>query len=169
MLIDTDVELSYWEGLRVYWRIYWPMQVVAMVFAFLFAMVHSGGTEVLTALALQVLVGAIALFAFLKRIYSRPYRGFALVVLEPEENAQQRKLSLAQRARVWWFLWWRQLVAGIVAGFLAMPTNMVLGIMGLHVSGGIAFVAGVLIIGPILMKLLIGNPFGDFQIEVRRV
>jgi hypothetical protein len=59
-------------------------------------------------------------------------------------------------------------VAGLVASFLAMPTNIVLGIMGLHISGGIAVVGGVLIIGPILMKMLIGNPFEDFRIEVRR-
>jgi hypothetical protein len=168
MLIDTDVELSYWEGLRAYWRIYWPAQVAAMVSAFVYAMVHSGRAQALTALGLQALVGAIALFAFVPRIYSRPYRGFALVVLEPAQDAPRRTLDLRQRASLWWFLWWRQLAAGLIAGFLAMPTNMVLGIMGLHLSGGIAFVAGLLIIGPILMKLLIGNPFDDFRIEVQR-
>jgi hypothetical protein len=107
MVIDTDVELSYWEGLRAYWRIYWPAQVAAMAFAFVFAMVHSGRTGAATALALQALIGATALFVLVPRIYSRPYRGFALVVLAPAADTPGGKLSAAQRARVWWFLWWR--------------------------------------------------------------
>jgi hypothetical protein len=168
MVIDTDVELSYWEGLRAYWRIYWPAQVAGMALTFLFAVVHSGRTAALTAIELLVLVGAAALFVLVPRIYSRPYRGFALVVLEPALDTPGGKLSAAQRVHVWWFLWWRQLVAGVIATFLAMPTNIVLGIMGLHISGWIVGLAGVLIIGPILMKMLIGNPFEDFRIEVRR-
>jgi hypothetical protein len=169
MTVDTDVELSYWEGLRAYWRIFWPVQAAAMVFVFVYAVVHSGRTDPVMAVALQALTGAAALFAFVPRIYSRPYRGFALAILDAAGAAAGQKLNLAQRARVWWFLWWRQLVAGVIAGFLAMPTNIVLGIMGLHITGAIAGLAGVLIIGPILLKLLIGNPFEDFRIEVRRV
>ena len=167
MTIDTDVELSYWEGLRAYWRIYWPTQVAVLILVFLYAVVHSGRTAPVVALVFQVLLGAATLFALIPRIYSRPYRGFSLVILDPSGGAAAR-LTVAQRARVWWYLWWRQLVAGLIATFLAMPTNIVLGIMGLHVSGTILGLAGVLIIGPILMKMLIGNPFEDFRIEVRR-
>jgi hypothetical protein len=56
----------------------------------------------------------------------------------------------------------------MLASVLAMPLNMALGIMGLRVSQWIAVFAGVLVVGPILMKMLIGNQFAGFRIEARR-
>jgi len=44
------------------------------------------------------------------RICSRPYRGFALVVVDVASGGATRKLSAERRMRVSHFLWWRQIV-----------------------------------------------------------
>jgi hypothetical protein len=51
-----------------------------------------------------------------------------------------------------------------------MPLNMVLGIIGagIQVAQWVATLAGILVIGPILLKMLIGNQFNDFRIEALR-
>jgi hypothetical protein len=162
----TDLDLSYWEALRAYWRLYWPTQLTVAATLLAAAVIRFRLAPLASAVVLGA-AGTAALFLFVPRLYSRGYRGFSLVILGPDE-AEARRLTLAQRATVWWFLWWRQLVAGVIAGFLAAPTNIVLGIMGLHVGQSVALFAGILIIGPILMKMLIGNPFDTFRIEVRR-
>ena len=66
------------------------------------------------------------------------------------------------------FLWWRQILAGMFAALLAMPLNALLSIMGLQFANQIAVLAGILVIGPILLKMLIGHEFGAFRIEARR-
>lgn len=161
---DQTVELSYWEGLRAYWRIYWPTQVAAAALLFLAGVLRLR-VDPLGMTALQAVIGAVALYLLVPRVYSRPYRGFSLVIVDPLGGRQAHRLDARQRGVVWWFLWWRQLVAGLIAGFLAWPTNIVLSLMGVHLAGWIAAIGGVLVIGPILMKMLIGNPFDTFRIE----
>jgi hypothetical protein len=158
-MAETDLELSYWEALRAYWRIYWPCQVAQLFSMYGFALAGLR-LDSLTLVAIEAVIGAATLFLVLPRLYGRPYRGFAL------ESAAE--IDLPRRGQVWWFLWWRQLVAGVIAGFLAWPANIVLGIMGIQKAQWITVFAGVLIIGPILIKMLVGNPFDGFQIEVRR-
>ena len=69
---------------------------------------------------------------------------------------------------MWFFLWWRQLAAGLLAGLLAGPLNIVLGLLGVRVAPLIAMLAGILIIGPILLKMVVGHQFSDFRLEVKR-
>jgi hypothetical protein len=70
--------------------------------------------------------------------------------------------------RLWFFLWWWQIVAGVFGAILMLPLNSMLGIMGISLSPQIAVVAAVLVIGPILLKMLIGHPFNGFRLEARR-
>jgi hypothetical protein len=165
------IELSYWESLRAYWRAYWPTQVVGLMFALGFSMIVQAtalrGMRGLL-IVLQIALGAVNLFLFVPRICSRPYRGFSLVVVEATTGATTEKLRGRLRARVALFLWWRQIVAGILASLLAMPLNILLAIIGLQLAQWVAVLAGVLVIGPILLKMLIGHEFEDFRIEARR-
>jgi hypothetical protein len=73
-------------------------------------------------------------------------------------------MTWRQRLDVWAFLWWRQLVAGALTAVLSAPLNSVLATMGIKVSEWIAAAAGILVIGPILLKMLIGHPLGGFQL-----
>jgi hypothetical protein len=166
------IELSYWESLRAYWRTYWPTQVVGLIFTFGLAMVSSvaalSGMGGVVLVLLQIALGAVALFLFVPRICSRPYRGFSLVVVEVASGATTRRLRGRARVRVSLFLWWRQILAGMFAMLLAMPLNALLSIMGLQLAQWVAVLAGILVIGPILLKMLIGHEFEDFRIEARR-
>ena len=53
-------------------------------------------------------------------------------------------------------------------GSLAGPLNWILGTMRISVSQWIAVAAGVLIIGPVLLKMSIGHPFATFRLEANR-
>jgi hypothetical protein len=169
---ELPIELSYGESLRAFWRIYWPTQVLGLVAFFAFAMVYQP-TELdtasnLLAIALQVAIVAVGLFLFVPRICSRPYRGFSLLVVELASGGTTRRLRPERRGRVCLFLWWRQILAGMISTLLAMPLNMVLSIMGLHLAQWVSTFAGVLVVGPILLKMLIGYQFDDFRLEARR-
>ncbi len=158
---DGSIELSYFEALRAFWRVYWPMQLlVGLGIAFL-----GGG---LFGVLLQFVLVAAALFLFLGRIAGRPYRGFSIVVLQATGQEVSRHLTMRQRLDVWAFLWWRQMLAGMLAGFLTGPLNALLGIMGVNGAEWVAVAGGVLVIGPILIKMLIGHPFATFFLAARR-
>jgi hypothetical protein len=166
------IELSYWEGLRAYWRAYWPTQAVGLILIFGLAMISPvpalSGMGALLPIALQVALSAVALFLFVPRICFRPYRGFSLVVVEVMTGATTQRLRGRPRVQVSLFLWWRQILAGMFASVLAMPLNALLSLMGLQLARWVAILAGVLVIGPILLKMLIGHEFEGFRIEARR-
>ncbi len=181
---DSVLEVSYWEALRAYWRVYWPTQVITFVGIFAISqalleyVTHRREIEPLSSplpvplsfvlLACSLIVSAAALFLFVSRVVSRPYRGFSLVVTTAPGGEAGRHLRLGQRGQVWFFLWWRQLAASLIAVLLAAPLNVLLALMGLNVSGGVAVTGGLFIIGPVLVKMLVGNPFPGFSIEARR-
>ena len=139
---------------------------------FLLALVWLGATHRVVSgvllTVLQIPLGAATLFLFVPRICSRPYRGFSIVVVDVESGETSQKLHGRLRGRVWLFLLWRQLVAGFFTGILALPLNAMLILMGLQLQQWILVFAGVLVVGPILLKMLIGNQFDDFRIEARR-
>lgn len=162
------IELSYWESLRAYWRIYWPTQLLGLIFLFALAMFSPVGAESPLQIVLMIPFAGIALYLFVPRTFSRPYRGFSLVVVDSITGITGQKLTMRWRLNVCFFLWWRQFVAGLFASLLAGPLNIVLSIMGWHVERWVADLGGILIIGPILLKMLIGNEFGEFRIEARR-
>jgi hypothetical protein len=59
-------------------------------------------------------------------------------------------------------------LAGVLAGFLTLPLNAVLGIMGFNSPQWIGVAGGVLVVGPILLKMLIGHPFETFLVVAQR-
>jgi hypothetical protein len=169
---ESPLEVSYWEALRAYWRVYWPAQVIALLFlvAETRALVefHRRSMAPLPASPwVELVVTAVTLFFFVSRLVSHAYRGFSLVTVSAAGETGHR-LRLGQRAQVWYFLWWRQLAAGLAAMVLAAPLNVLLALMGFRISQQVATVAGLFIIGPILVKMLVGYPFPAFSIEARR-
>jgi hypothetical protein len=62
----------------------------------------------------------------------------------------------------------RVLSVVLFAVLLAGPLNWILGTMRISVSQWIAVAAGVLIIGPVLLKMSVGHPFATFRLEANR-
>lgn len=182
-----SMELTYWEALRAYWRVYWPAQILQVVAAILLNALYAAfvswarsgpGLEGWAGLAtiesaaesvliFQFVLSALLLLALVSRLVARPYRGFSLLVaLATGESS--RTFQRRARIRVWFFLWWRQIAAGVVAVILLAPLNMMLATMGVRLSAQIGVIAGLLIVGPMLIKMLVGQPFPGFSIEVIR-
>jgi hypothetical protein len=108
------------------------------------------------------------LYAFVGLIVSRPYRRFSILVLQTRSQKTTNHFSSMERLDVAAFLWWRQMVAGAIARALAVLLNLLLGATGANAMMGIGVAAGVLVVGPILLKMLIGHPFGDFMLVAKR-
>ena len=106
---DSSIDLSYFEALLAYWRVYWPTQLLIGL-----GLALAGGTLFDT--VVQVFLAGVGLFLFASRITARPYKGFSIVVSSENGEAGPR-MTYRQRLDVWFFLWWRQLVASAVAGF----------------------------------------------------
>jgi len=114
----------------------------------------------------QLLLSAVGLFLFLPRITRRPYRGFSIVIATAD--SETARMTLPQRVDLWAFLWWRQILASLLALILSLPLNSILGIMGINVSAWIGIAAAIFGVGPILLKMMIGNPFAGFALLARR-
>ena len=114
----------------------------------------------------SLLLGAACVWLFSPRILGRPYRGFRLVRVPAGECG--RKMTLKEGRSLWFFIWWRQLVGGLAAMLLTAPLNMLLGTMRIRASSEIGSLLGLFAVGPIVMKMLVGNPLSGFRIEARR-
>ena len=167
--------------MRAYWRIYWPPLTfgIALLCNANWLGVYNISFVVLST-ALIVLLSA-ALFLLVPRLVSGPRGGFSLIVVATSNGETGRHLRLDQRARVWLFLWWRHLAASLLTCLLAvLLSNMLvpfLAVSGLNLlevlgaAGGVLIIVQVLahvfIIGPVLVKMLVGKTFADFWIEAR--
>lgn len=178
---SSNIELSYWEALRAYWRIYWPWQLFSIaayqpfVWFPVWGRVYFLGIRNLTQpeqFLLQAGLGAIGLFLFVHRFINSPFRDFSIYPVS--DSGAEMLFKLRQRGQVWFFLWWRQLVAALFAALLAAPLNVLLSLIGLRAVLGVdvalwVSALGVILgIGPILLKMLIGHQFPDFRLEVKR-
>jgi hypothetical protein len=177
------LEISYWEALRVWWRIYWPAQLVSSALITLFSRSLAEGVNqwraghplevspvetyfpILT-IGGSLLIGAGCLWLFAPRILGRAYQGFRLVACL--ESNEIQKLTARQRTGLWFFVWWRQLAGGLLAWLLSMPLNMLLGTMNISAGSLIAAAAGLFGVGPIIIKMLVGNSLNGVQFETRR-
>lgn len=182
----SAIEPTYWEALRAYWRIYWPTQLFAIVANPIFVSgiwlrfsgeIHTFNLQSLssvTQVALQFVLGAIGLFIFIHRCLSSPFHGFSISVIRDSDGSALRKIDLGQRFSLWFYLFWRQILAGLLAGFLSMPLNVLVSLVGLRTVFGIniaywiSTLGVILAVGPLLLKMMIGNPFEGFHLEVRR-
>ncbi len=171
---QLPIELTYREALRAFWRVYWPTQIVeGMLIAGLGAYRSLLRPLGYTLLGLPSVLLIFALNAavfdlFVPRLCSRPYKHFSLVVVKVATGETTSRLRGSAHQQVWFFLWWRQLLASGIAAVLMMPLNALLSLVGLYLSQQIAVLAGVLAIGPILLKMLIGHQFPGIRIEARR-
>ncbi len=160
---DNTIDLSYFEALRAYWRVYWPTQLfIALGIAI------AGGTLFDT--LVQVMLSAVGFLLFVARITARPYKGFSIVVSSNDDAEIRQRLTFRQRLEVWAFLWWRQFLAMALAAVLSAPLLSILGTMNANPQIGtwIVIGAGVLVVGPILLKMLIGHTFKSFQLLALR-
>jgi hypothetical protein len=180
--LSNSVELSYGEALRVFWRIYWPSQLMALtafasgiairtahtVYTLRLSGAQRGGLE------LGLLVTVMCFYVH--RIVAPPYRSFRIEIVQDQhpDSAQEKPFSLKRRIRVWSFLAWRMGVAEAIALILEAPLNIFLSLLGVRKvlwfdTGFVVLtVAIVLIIGPTVLRFLIGYQFSDFRLEVFR-
>lgn len=119
--------------------------------------------------ALLALVFSVnALWLVLPRIWNKPYQGFAIAIVSPFVGEPIRKLTGLQRLHLLWAILWRQWVAGILVFFASMPLGAVVGMIGFNIPMVAYGLLGVLAVGPIIMKMIIGTQFSGFTLEVRR-
>jgi hypothetical protein len=122
---------------------------------------------------LQTALGAIGLFLFVHRAFSSEFRKFSIQMLVDSTGEKVTELTMLQRSQIWFFVWWRQIVAGFLAIILAAPLNALIwliglrSVLGINVAFWISILGVILAAGPIL-KMLIGHQFGDFRFEVKR-
>jgi len=79
-----------------------------------------------------------------------------------------------RRLQLWFYVSSRLIIGLILAVLLLAPTNIVLSLIGLRALLGVGFssvlttLSLIFVVGPILMKMLIGHQFSDFRLEVKR-
>ena len=180
----STIDLSYPEALVAYWRIYWPTQLFGIIGYLPFGawlrvpgrtyILQANGMNATEQFLLQTVLGAIGLFLFVHRILSSSFRHFSIQMLIDSSGEKVTKLRLRQRSQIGFFIWWRQVVAGFIAGILAAPLNVLLSLIGLrsvlgiNVAFWVSILGVVLAAGPIILKMLIAHQFGDFRFEVKR-
>jgi len=173
--VNSPIEISYAEALRASWRIYWPTQLLVISGLTLSVSLFRLSFTDMELIALQLALTAIGLFVYTHRLISRPYSKFAIYLVLDMGASENSRLSFRRRAQLWFFLFWRQVAAGLLAILLAAPLNSLVSLIGLRTIFGVAMsawislLAGALAIGPILMKFVIGHQFPDFRLEVKRL
>ncbi len=122
-----SMELTYLEALQAYWSIYWPAQLFSIftnplfVFGLWFRISGSiyffsmSSLSPLLQLALQVTLSALGLFLYVHRAFGS-FRGFSIFIVEEPNGNRVQKLNLRRRTRIWFYLFSRQIVAGVAAG-----------------------------------------------------
>lgn len=81
---------------------------------------------------------------------------------------------MRRRSQVWFFVASRQIVGLILALVLLAPTNIILSLIGLRAVLGVGLssllttLGVIFVVGPIVIKMLIGHQFSDFRLEVKR-
>lgn len=179
----SSIDLSYPEALVAYWRIYWPTQLFGIISYLPFHawlrvpgrtyLLQANGMSTAALFLLQAALGAIGLFLFVHRVISSEFRKFSIQMLV-NSTEERAKLTMRRRSQIWFFVWWRQVVAGFLAMILAAPLNTLISLIGLrtvlgvNVAFWISILGVVLAAGPIILKMLIGQQFGDFRFEVKR-
>ena len=112
------------------------------------------------------LLWTAGLVLFVSRITGRPYRGFWFVLREIPGGQTRERMTMSERWAVVGFLWWKLLIPlGVASVLVTMLGGAGLGRLA---AGLIVLVSLVLVIGPILLKSMVIDPFENFQILVRR-
>ncbi len=182
----SSMDLTHMEAIAAYWRIYWPFQLASLVLGILYALMVNMIVGVVPQLlplwsssffqfVFIQLISLCALYMVIGRLVGRSYRTFSLKLLGAD--GQELPIVETRRRQLLWFVWWRTLVAGLAAGILMMPFNILvtaiwpvqqLQALPVNPLQIVSIAVVVLIAGPIIMRLLIGHQFPDFRIEVTR-
>ena len=173
----SSIDMTYWEALRSYWRICWPALLLGLVAYFPFILIAVRGriftlhlTPLGHVLALVVL-GALGFLMYLGRILS-PFPRFSIQIVASPQGSTA--LTMRRRTQLWLFVASRQIVGLIVALLMLAPTNVLLSLIGLRAILGVGLssiltaLSLVFVVGPIVIKMLIGHDFSDFRLEVKR-
>jgi len=171
-----DVEISYREGLVAFWRLSWPTYLFVLIGSFsagaaVGAKYGAEGVRLMmepfTQTLLQLFFFAAGLLLFLSRLFLSRFRRFSLCLAT--DSGDERVLTPKRQIKVWFFLYWRILAASLLATLLMAPLNIVLSLFGISIASWSGTLATIFVIGPILMKFLIGHQFSDFRVEIRRL
>ena len=171
-----DVEITYREGLVAFWRLSWPTYLLVLlgdmsIAAAVSAKYGAEGvryiTDPFTQTMLQLFLFAAGLLLFLSRLFLSRFRRFSLCLAM--DSGDERVLTPQRQIKIWFFLYWRILAASLLATLLMAPLNILLSLFRISIGSWIGTLATVFVVGPILMKFLIGHQFSDFRVEVRRL
>ena len=167
-----ETELAWWEALCAYWRIWWPPHLVA---AILFLVVGALARDLafrlpqrpysaflaVILLSLWPALLTLAQIFFIGRLTSRPYQSFRLAIVPADGSPPSDRLPLPDRVRIWYFLWWRQIAIAFLFLLLAALLHAIFGF------GPLLLIPTILLIGPIVIKMLVGHQFRTFRLEAR--
>lgn len=173
------IELSYGEALRAYWRIYWPLNLLGVLLAIVMprlSVALLGPAEAIRLAAnpwvteaLQLAWLACGTFVLLSRVTSGPFRGFVIHVVDADrDDGTALPLTLRRRTQAWLFLLWRLVAGNLLIVLLSAPANAILSLARINAGIYIAILANLFVVGPIVLKMLIGNRFADFRLEAVR-
>jgi len=171
-----NIDISYREGLVVFWRLSWPTYLFVLICSvFIGAAVGAtrGAAGVLQLAdpfiqtVMQLLLFAVGLLLFLSRLFLSRFRRFSLCLAT--DSGDERVLTPQRQVKIWFFLYWRILAASLLSTLLMAPLNILLGLFRINVGSWMGTLATMFVVGPILMKFLIGHQFSDFRVEVRRL
>jgi len=116
---------------------------------------------------LQLFLFAVGLLLFLSRLFLSRFRRFSLCLVT--DSGDERVLTPQRQVKIWFFLYWRILVASLLSTLLMAPLNILLSLFRISMGSWMGTLATIFVVGPILMKFLIGHQFTDFRVEVRRL
>jgi hypothetical protein len=154
-----EVEFTLWEALCAWWRIWWPPHALLLVALVVVAQLTRSGRQWLGLALLLPLIFLLAEVLFIGRLTSRPYASFSLVILGGEDDPPRTRLTFSERLRIWYFLLWRQVAVAFLLEILLWIQWKIVGVP--------ALIPAVLVIGPVLIKMLVGHQFRGFRVENR--
>jgi hypothetical protein len=181
------MEVTYFEALAAFWTVFWPSVVFAV---FVFYAVMSSQVSYAAFVTLRGLLRdgssrlvllngltGVGLFAFWPQFTNWTGRWIGHrfkidIVSGPADRAGHPKLTFLLRLRVWFFIFWRIEVALIAGYALATVVNVILLMFAVPSNAAVAEVIaaiGVMFLaGPLILKLLVGNEFGNCRVMVQR-
>jgi hypothetical protein len=162
-----DLELSYSEALRVFWRIAWPAAFAGAIVWEVLIAPYTLTRSSLHKLFLVVMLVGFAVFLFLNRMVAS-YHGFALHIVSSSTLSAPSPLGLYERFRFWSFFFGALVVGNLLLWFAAGPLNIILSLMRIHLELPIELAGNVLVLGPLVVKMMVGRDFGGYSMNVLR-
>jgi hypothetical protein len=126
------VQPTFNYALRIWWAFYWPLQVVLIFTAIglvglIFLLARTVGVRgrqqelIVLVFAVLLAVAAVVSYFVMHYILAKRFRHFrvALISSRDPQHPQVVERSFERVIRVWFAYWWRSVVFGLVAAFVA--------------------------------------------------